>query len=753
MSTDPILKTLRKKLLKVAGTNKLESLAKDRVAKPAGESTIEALTDGLQREVNLDNLVTHSTEVEESALQKLENGDFDDISPRERIHLEAIVEEEGRPVVFVRENTFDDLPEPWLKFNAPGEGKPKWFIEKAIPAIGRVEIPAKFPGGEATHIGTGCIVGHNLMMTNRHVARAFVNGVGRDRSRLSFTPGRDRAINFRREYYDPDASLSVELTDIVMMHPFWDMALFRLEGLPREIFPLRLSVTNPEDLVDRDIAVLGYPAKYNNPTPKEKELEAKHYQGIYGVKRLAPGEVIGRESVGDFEYPHLVQALTHDSSTLPGNSGSTILDVSTGEVVGLHFAGVTLKANYSVPIFELARDRRVVDVGLAFNYDRLPVPTKQWEMFWKAANPELEFGLNTPPTAINIPTDIGAQTALTNDTATWTIPITISVTLEEAWAGSTAYQQPESQKSPLIESSFQNPVIYEGLGEREGYDPAFLGLDNDELVPLPQLTEKGEQIVSRMENGSCELKYHRFSVVVHKQRRLALFTASNANWRKRDREIAGRKPSRSELTGIPKGVLEEWVNDPRIPEEEQLPDLFFTKDRGAFDKGHLVKRDEVAWSTKTENIEKFKDMQMSNGDTYHTTNCSPQVGSFNQSSKGVDNWGDLENTIQKQASAEKVMIFSGPVLSKYDRIFKGIDQSGVVKIQVPQKYWKIVVAKTEDGPRSFGFLLQQNLADVPLEFTIPTNWKPYQVPIQEIEDLLFDLVSLEWFKDHDQMIP
>ena len=39
----------------------------------------------------------------------------------------------------------------------------------------------------------------------------------------------------------------------------------------------------------------------------------------------------------------------HDCSTLGGNSGSVLLDLATGEAVGLHFAGRFLEANYAVP--------------------------------------------------------------------------------------------------------------------------------------------------------------------------------------------------------------------------------------------------------------------------------------------------------------------------------------------------------------------------------------------------------------------
>src|SRR5436190_20589750 len=104
---------------------------------------------------------------------------------------------------------------------------------------------------------------------------------------------------------------------------------------------------------------------------------------------------------------------------------------------------------------------------------------------------------------------------------------------------------------------------------------------------------------------------------------MAIFTASNVDWREASRLVNGRKPRRKELTGLADGDIEQWVTDPRIADEHQLPDVFYTKDGGAFDKGHIVRRDDVAWG------DTFDDMQMANGDTYHTTNCSPQISAFN----------------------------------------------------------------------------------------------------------------------------
>ncbi len=732
MPRDTSLHALRRKLSRVAGAGKLESLAKERSTAPAGEGGRESLTgEARGRGSNLDNLVTRDFDVETSALRKLENGDFDDITGREHGVLEAIVEEDGRPVVFVIDDEFDVLPDPWTQLNAdPVRSR----INALMPSIGRIE---DISGGIPQHIGTGFVVGPNLMMTNRHVAEAFVRGTGRLRNQLSFIPGVESAIDFRRENeLDPnDLSTSVRLTDVVMVHPYWDMALFRVDGLSAANGGLRLSVRAPEDLVGRNIVVIGYPGRGNDRSRKAVQLERKVYGTIFGVKRLAPGEIEVRERIESFDY--VVPAMTHDSSTLAGNSGSAIVDVDTGEVVGLHFAGITLKANYSVPLFELARDPRVVDTGMNF-VGSVP-PTEEWDRAWRGIESLADSGVSAAFPAAPFVTGQPDQQSVT-----WTIPIQVSISLGQPLLGANVGPAIAPVRAAR-EATFQVPVIHPNLDQRTGYDPHFLELDGGELVPLPELTEDGADVVARLSDDSHELKYHKFSVVMHKERRLALFTASNVSWQSEDKFLSnGHKPTRDELNGFDDdNIREAWAIDERIPAGEQLPDKFFIKDQGAFDRGHLVRRDDVAWG------DSFEDMQKGNGDTFHTTNCSPQVAKFNQATKGVDNWGDLENLIQHETTSERVIVFAGPVLDPSDKRFNGVDSNGPVKIQIPKQFWKIVVANTDDGPRAFGFVLKQKLTGVPLEFAVPEDWEPYQTPIAEIEELLFGLATFEWCKEHD----
>ncbi|MGH8681675.1 MAG: DNA/RNA non-specific endonuclease [Burkholderiales bacterium] len=298
------------------------------------------------------------------------------------------------------------------------------------------------------------------------------------------------------------------------------------------------------------------------------------------------------------------------------------------------------------------------------------------------------------------------------------------------------------QPQLMAPEAMQAPVIHGRLASRRGYQPGFLELDGDRHVPLPTLTAKGKRAAARLDDDSMELRYHKFSIVMHRKRRMALFTASNVDWRVALRTVNGRKPTRQQLTGLRDGVAEKWVTDPRIADDHQLPDVFYSKDGGAFDKGHLVRRDDVCWGSS------FNDMQKGNGDTFHTTNCAPQVAGFNQGARGEDNWGDLESLIQREARSEKLIVFGGPMFAADDPVFDGRDQRGPAQIRIPRRYWKIVVARGDPGPQVYGFTLTQDLSAI--EFAVPAAWKRHLTRVSAIEKSLHGLVSLAWCRRRDQ---
>jgi endonuclease G len=268
------------------------------------------------------------------------------------------------------------------------------------------------------------------------------------------------------------------------------------------------------------------------------------------------------------------------------------------------------------------------------------------------------------------------------------------------------------------------PFRDEDLSDRRGYDQDFLGLK----VPLPGVRDK--RLVSYLDDGSYVLPYEHFSIVMNKERRLALFTASNVDADpRRKRPQTGRDSSRRGLTGLGPNDQEKWFTDPRIPALHQLPDRFFTKDRASFDKGHIVRREDVAWG------DSFDELRRANGDTFHVTNCSPQVAAFNRSNrKGV--WGELENLVLKQAATERYCVFAGPIFRADDPVFQGVDDEGAVHIPIPRQFWKIIVARSDRKLQTFAFLLDQDLSDTDFEFAVDRKWRTRMVSISDLEELV-----------------
>jgi endonuclease G len=719
MNNDEKARRLKEMLQKITGGN-FESLIREPSFSPL---------EGLESiNVANDQLLDESLR----SVQKVAHDE--DLSSSELFGLEAIILPRERPVVFVMGDSYGPIPTPWTHFDKHTIRK---NIEAAIPSVGRIELPDNpmLPFG-----GTGFVVGDNLLMTNRHVGELFATGLGlRD---LGFRPGQSAAVDFKREYQST-ASINLRVREVAMIHPFWDMALLKVTGLPERHAKLRLSIRTPEELDGREIAVIGYPAQ---DARNDFQLQNQIFGGVFNVKRLHPGRIRPREVINSFGHP--VNAMTHDSSTLGGNSGSAVLDVLTGEVVGLHFAGIYLRANYCVPTYELARDSRVVAAGV--NFVGNVAASDEWLAAWRLADPETP-AVQSPPPAGDPPAPpakaevkpLAPPPAASTSTVV-SGPLKITVTVETLSASSSPVEAIAADTELGTLEGLQEPVIAGRLTQRKGYQPDFLNLPDGEVVPLPTLTAAGKRMAARLDDDSVELKYHKFSVVMHKKRRLAMFTAANVDWRKSSRLIDGKKPTRNQLTGLSEGTSEKWVTDPRIPEDQQLPDIFFTDDNKAWDKGHLIRREDVCWG------QTLADIRKANGDTFHTTNCSPHTAVFNRSNKGEDNWGDLENMVAKQAGSELLCIFAGPVLNSDDQVFRGVDDYGEVRIQIPGTYWKIIVAQGPTGPQAFGFVLEQDLSESGLEFAVPQHWKPYTKPIAEIEALLGGLLKFTWLKKYDQ---
>jgi endonuclease G, mitochondrial len=228
---------------------------------------------------------------------------------------------------------------------------------------------------------------------------------------------------------------------------------------------------------------------------------------------------------------------------------------------------------------------------------------------------------------------------------------------------------------------------------RLGYDPDFLP------VPLP-LPGRGPDLAAV---ASDELRYHHFTVVMHRPRRLALFTAVNIDG-KQSEQI--RRES------------DKWIRDPRVPAAEQTGEDVYRDN--PLDRGHLVRRLDPAWGPMA---------KAANDDTFHFTNCTPQHHEFNA---GQTLWLGLEDHILRSADNHDlaVTVVTGPVLDPEDPSYRGV--------ALPRQYWKVVAMVTGGGRLSAtGYLLSQAalLDDLgPEEFSFGA-YRTFQVPVARLARL------------------
>ncbi len=297
------------------------------------------------------------------------------LDPQEQMILEAIIIPDKRPAIDVINGAYAVQHPLWTHFSTDDAIRDR--LEAVIPRVGRIEVPGN---DLVPYAGTGFVVGDGLIMTNRHVAVVFAGGPGD----LAFQPGAASAVDFLRErpFGGGDGgSLLLTVTEVVMIHPYWDMALLRVEGLDDERPPLPLSLSTPEAVDGHEVALLGYPAF--DPR-NDAEVQDRVFGGVYNVKRLMPGLLNGRGRTASFGKQ--VSSALHDASTLGGASGSCVVDVETGEVVALHFGGKYLQTNYGVPTADLARDGRVIDAGV--NFAGTPVRSAgEWDAWWEKLGP------------------------------------------------------------------------------------------------------------------------------------------------------------------------------------------------------------------------------------------------------------------------------------------------------------------------------------------------------------------------------
>jgi endonuclease G len=513
----------------------------------------------------------------------------------------------------------------------------------AARAIGRVHI--RGAGGRLQGYGTGSLVSSALLLTNHHVL-----------------PDAETARNSAIEFNFQDG----------------------LDGLPlpAQVFPF-----DPDKFFladeERDCALVAVRAAPGELAPfgfnRLIEAEGKAIIGEYVTIVQHPRGEKKQVALRENKIVDIPERFLHyTADTEPGSSGSLAFN-DQWEPVALHHASVPAPEHSELDGFvnEGIRISRIVKF-----VKEAPLAPEQRALADAIFAPGGEAAAVVPDAPAPAPAPPTSLTPVAPPRGEVTITVPLEITVRVGDVGSTA--QPEAIS---IDPDYSN---------RGGYDPAFLA------VPLP-LPVPGRSVAAV---ASAELRYHHFSVVMHRTRRLALFTAVN---------IDGK------LSRRPRRESDRWILDPRLPASEQTGEAVYRDN--PLDRGHLVRRLDPAWGSEAL-------ARAANDDTFHFTNATPQHHDFNA---GSTLWAGLEDYVLENADAVDlhVSVLTGPVLAADDDAYRGV--------QLPRQFWKVVAMFKRSGALSVtGYLLSQaSLIDgieAKEEFSYGA-YRTFQVPVRRIAAL------------------
>lgn len=276
------------------------------------------------------------------------------LMPEEEVGVQALLAFTSRPLIPVREDRFATPPPAWADLD-----RHRAEIETVLCSVGRVEMSGH---PALSWAGTAWVAAPGLVLTSRHVVQCFAAPAGTAgmETRWRIEKGRAVRVDFGRELdRAPDERRIFEVPDgaEILVHPVHGLALMPVARTSRDgarELPAALPIAadggrqmlGGEVREGRRVYVAGHPAR-DGRSP-ERLLRYRLFEGIFGVKRLQPGQVLQvLPGTGSF---------LHDASTLGGNSGAPVVDLETGRVVGLHQAGFHDYANLAVALWRLVDD-------------------------------------------------------------------------------------------------------------------------------------------------------------------------------------------------------------------------------------------------------------------------------------------------------------------------------------------------------------------------------------------------------------
>ncbi len=282
----------------------------------------------------------------------------DEYGSEQTFVTESVIKAQGRPAILIQNQTYQ-TPRSQVWKNRLEVSRNK--LEQAISAVGRIEIQNHYQNNDDV-VGTGWLISNDIIVTNKHVAENFAETTSNDGFTFKQGPyGTIRAVMDFREEHRLDDELEFFVEKILFMEKNnWnvpDIAFLKIRtfGIDETGKPINLSVT-PLTLATDDevktaefVATIGYPGDYrDSESLLGTSITLEHLRNIFRSryrKCLMPGKLIK-----NLDSPFNFQVMCHDCSTLPGCSGSPVIDLKTGKVLGLHFGGINGDRNFAVHV-------------------------------------------------------------------------------------------------------------------------------------------------------------------------------------------------------------------------------------------------------------------------------------------------------------------------------------------------------------------------------------------------------------------
>ncbi|MEM7408882.1 MAG: DNA/RNA non-specific endonuclease [Myxococcota bacterium] len=570
------------------------------------------------------------------------------------------------------------------------------FLERGMAAartVGRVS----FRDGRAN--GTGFLVAPGVFLTNNHVLES-------ERDCLSFVAEFD---------YETDVF-----------------------GRPREVCrfefdPGALFVTDDRDDLDYTVVAIG--AQLSGGTSVRdfgasplSDASNKHSLGeVANIVQHPDGrlkEVVLREN-------RLVSRLSHVlhyvADTEPGSSGAPVFN-NQWQAIALHHWGGPWRQDRGPDGLPVPR---FVNEGIRISaiVDELRAKRGDLGAAQRALLTEV-LGLGESTSGLQVGATRGDGRAedergaevRADGTAVWRVPIEISVAIPGAFGRPSA--APDTAKQVVVPAepgpeAFRR-TVNRNYENRRGYRAEFL---KGHRIPLPGarhgvLDRLAANLQAEPGDDPFEFAYEHFSVYVDGVRGLPLVTACNIDGKslksinRKTGEVSRAEALVVEAESGPE-AREKWYDDPRIDPSLCGNDSMYTSQRVSpgrnrlgriFHRGHMVRRLDPCWGSDARALR-------AEADTFHFTNCTPQVGSFNSRTRF---WQGIENHVLDSARSDdlRLCVFTGPVLDDDDPPYREDVFEG---FRVPLQFWKIVVWSESGDLSALALLADQSplLREVP----------------------------------------